>query len=346
MVATIEQCIVPAPRARWNAIYSGDPTALPDQSPFWLDHVCALKRCTDASRYYRLNTGQELVLPMVALRGRRLASLPYSWGMGGVLSETALDAAAIKAVFDDLAAIDALQVGVWPNPLQGALWAEAAPPTALIRARRAEILDLSGGFDTVWRERIASRTRNYFNRAEKAGLRIVKGNRPELVAVFYGLYEKSILRWAEQTNEPQWLARWRLHRMDPMEKLQKMATMLADRCAIWIAYSGDAPAAGIVVIQDTNANYLRGAMDRDLAGPTHANEYLHLLAIRAACEAGCHYYQMGESGVDGTALSHFKQRFGAVSYDYADYVIERLPLRKTDLALRRTVKRLIGYRGE
>lgn len=343
MSTQVVEWLSPAPRDRWTRIYNADPTALPDQSPFWLDHVCALRGCTDASRYYRFEDGVELVLPMVAIGRRYLGSLPYSWGMGGALCASPLSAEQVKAVFDDLARLPVLQIGVWPNPLQGECWRLAAPAHAFARKRRAEILDLAGGFETVWQERITARTRNYFNRAEKAGVTLEKGNRPDLVAQFYTLYETSILRWAQRNSEPQWLALWRLRQADPLEKLERMAAILGKHCTIWLAFARGVPAAGIIVIKDTNAHYMRGAMDRNIAGPAHANEYLHVLAIQDACETGCNYYQMGESGTND-ALTHFKLRFGAVSYQYEDYHLERLPLRRLDVVLRSLVKRMIGYR--
>ncbi|GGA38928.1 hypothetical protein GCM10011499_05420 [Pelagibacterium lentulum] len=171
------------------------------------------------------------------------------------------------------------------------------------------------------------------------------GNGPDLVEKFYMLYEASILRWAQQAGELQWLAQWRLRHIDPLDKFKGMAQMLGDRCGIWLACAGSKPAAGIIVIKDKNAHYMRGAMDRDIAGPSHANEYLHVLAIRDACEKGCNYYQMGESGTS-KPLTHFKRRFGAVSYDYEDYHLERLPLLRMDMTMRSLVKRVIGYRGE
>jgi len=345
MSVQLVECISPAHRDVWTRIYNADRTALPDQSPFWLDHVCALRKCTDASRYYRFSNGTELVLPLVAKGRRHVASYPYSWGIGGVVSTAPLSPVLIRAIFEDLANIGALQVGIWPNPLQGKVWKDATPANAFVRKRQAEVLDLSGGFDVVWRERITSRTRNYFNRAEKAGLTLHHGNGPDLVEKFYMLYEASILRWAQQAGEPQWLAQWRLRHIDPLDKFKGMAQMLGDRCGIWLACAGSKPAAGIIVIKDKNAHYMRGAMDRDIVGPSHANEYLHVLAIRDACEKGCNYYQMGESGTS-KPLTHFKRRFGAVSYDYEDYHLERLPLLRMDMTMRSLVKRVIGYRGE
>jgi hypothetical protein len=84
-------------------------------------------------------------------------------------------------------------------------------------------------------------------------------------------------------------------------------------------------------------------MDKDRAGPLRANYLLHRVAIEAACEVGCGFYDFGESGASA-ALAQFKTRFGARAAPYHEYLVERLPLTETDRALRGAVKRVIGFR--
>jgi lipid II:glycine glycyltransferase (peptidoglycan interpeptide bridge formation enzyme) len=98
-----------------------------------------------------------------------------------------------------------------------------------------------------------------------------------------------------------------------------------------------------VVLQGTNAHYTRGAMDREVAAPTHANAALQWKAISDAAAAGCAWYHMGESGTS-SSLARFKERFGARPYDYAEYRFERLPLTTLDHLARGAVKRVIGFR--
>ncbi len=64
------------------------------------------------------------------------------------------------------------------------------------------------------------------------------------------------------------------------------------------------------------ARYMRGAMDRDLAAPSRANDALHLAAIEQACAAGCTRYHFGETGTS-ESLARFKERFGGVPVDHA-----------------------------
>ncbi len=83
-------------------------------------------------------------------------------------------------------------------------------------------------------------------------------------------------------------------------------------------------------------------MDQDLAGPTLANYLLHKMAIEEACQAGCRYYHMGETGTS-RPLAQFKTHFGAHEIPYAEYRLERLPISKLDRGLRTIVKGVIGF---
>ncbi len=122
-----------------------------------------------------------------------------------------------------------------------------------------------------------------------------------------------------------------------------MATTLREACHIWVAWADGQPAAAIVVLQAANANYTRGMMDKELAGPTRANYLLHQLAIEDACNAGCRYYNMGESGTS-PSLAQFKTRFGARPRPYTEFHIERLPITALDRRARGIVKRIVGFR--
>ena len=51
---------------------------------------------------------------------------------------------------------------------------------------------------------------------------------------------------------------------------------------------------------------------------------------------------MGETG-DNKNLASFKERFGAVAYDYCEYRYERVPALAIDRGTRTMVKRLIKF---
>lgn len=345
---SVLRIISPAPREVWQAVLAQDRSALVSQSPEWLDCICAAEAYADASRLYEFADGRQAVLPLVRRRNLPAAlaveaSPPYGWGFGGLLSTAPLEVEAVAAIFADLARQPALHIGLRPNPLHAAAWRSAAPPAAMALARCAHVLDLTGGFEQVWAQRFSSDTRRKIRKAEQAGLRVERDTDGRLLPVFYELFLESLDRWAEQQHEPKRLARWRGRQRDPLSKFRLMRDQLGEAFRLWVAWSGEQPAAAILVLQGANAHYTRGAMNKVLAGATYANYLLHRLAIEEACRAGSRSYHMGETGAS-KPLAQFKGHFGATPYTYAEYRLERLPLSRVDAALRRLIKQLIGFK--
>jgi hypothetical protein len=343
---TASGVISPAPREVWRDVYKADPNALPYQAPEWVDLLCSIWGYEDASRLYQLPGGRVAVLPMVRSRligvTLREASFPPAWGMGGLLASGDLRESDVAAAFADLASRRVARISLRPNPLAGRLWEAARPRNVVKVPRLAHVLDLEGGFDQVWRRRFTGTARTAVRKAERSGLSVERDTSGRLLPVHYELFERSLDRWAGQQHEPRALARWRGHRRDPLAKLTAMADWLGDGCRLWVAWLDGRPAASILVVHDRNANYTRGAMDKDLAGPTRANYLLHRLAIEDACAAGCRYYHMGETG-ESKSLAQFKTRFGARPYPYAEYHLEVIPFTAIDTTLRSALKRMIGF---
>jgi hypothetical protein len=340
--------VTPVPDDVWAEVLASDPESLAFQTVSWLDAICSLGTWSDASRLYELRGRRWFLLPLVR-RARWpaavawQASLPASWGMGGVVGPDQPQPHELAEIFADLRRQPVLRTSVRPNPLQDKAWAAARPSNVVRVPRLAHVLDLTGGFDEVWTTRFKSVARTAVRKAEKAGLVVECDTTGQLVPAYYRLYELSLQRWASRQNEPHALALWRGRRRDSERKLAAIAHSLGDKCRIWLARLGERPVAGILVVHGANASYTRGAMDVDLAGPTRANYLLHKCAIEDACAQGCRRYHMGETGTS-QHLAQFKTRFGAVGVPYAEYHVERLPLTAADRRLRRGVKTVIGFR--
>ncbi len=338
----------PAPRALWRELLRADPEALPTQSPEWLDCLCALERYEDASRFYTFEDGQHLLLPLVTRRGLPSAlsvqsSFPHAWGMGGVISRGEVTKEHLVAVFADLAATPSLSVSLLPNPRHGALWRAAAPTGVTRIPRRAHVIDLEGGFEKVWAERFSKNTRTAVRKAERLGVEVESDTTGRLVPIFYGLYRRSIDRWAEQQREPRWLAHRRANWRDPFDKLEHIAEYLGASSRVWVAWHRGQPVAASLMLIGTNSDEIMGAMDKPLAAPLNANDLLQKAVIEDACRAGCRYHHLGESGAS-VGLARFKERFGAQAYPYEEYCLERFPVSKLDIGLRSVIKRVIGFK--
>ncbi len=338
----------PAPRAVWSDIVAADPDGLAFQTPEWIDALCAGGAYRDASRMYEFADGQTAVLPMVCSIGLPAAlsyqaSMPASWGMGGLAVRGKLETKHVTAVLADLVRSPALRTSIRINPLHQKTWEAACPPQVWVKPMLAHVLDLSGGFERVWKERFTGETRTAVRKAERAGLVVELDTSGRLIPAFYQLFELSVARWAGMQNEPLALARWRAHRRDPVQKFQAIARAIGTAFRLWMAWKDGQPAAAILVLLGKNASYTRGAMDVDLAGPARANQLLHRLAIEDACQAGCRYYHMGETG-ESSSLAQFKSRFGAAAVPYGEYWIEKLPISRVERGLRGAVKMAIGFK--
>lgn len=342
------QVTCPAPREVWHELLQQDSEVLPLQSPEWIDCICTLAGYKDASRLYEFSDGQQLVMPAVKRKGfpefvSVQASLPDGWGWGGVIAKRNLTPEDLAAVFEDLSRSFFLSMSICPNPRHGELWKTALPEGIKAVPRRAHVLDLEGGFDRIWKERFASKTRNKMRNAEKANLRVECDTTGRLVPVFYELFRRSVDRWAEQQHEPRWLAHRRADMHDPIAKIQLISRVMGKACRIYVAWHEGLPVAAAVVLLGSNADYTMGAMDKERAAPVYANDLIQKLAIEDACQAGCRYYHMGESGVS-VGMSEFKERLGAQVYPYDAYRLERFPVSELEKGLRRVVKRAIGFK--
>ena len=112
---------------------------------------------------------------------------------------------------------------------------------------------------------------------------------------------------------------------------------------VWVAWKDRRPAACMIVLLGANASDIRGAMDKELAGPTNANDLLQWLAIENACRAGCRRYHLGESG-PSHSLAHFKEKFGARPVPYVEYAFESIPFVRADTLIRAAVKRTLRFK--
>jgi lipid II:glycine glycyltransferase (peptidoglycan interpeptide bridge formation enzyme) len=205
------------------------------------------------------------------------------------------------------------------------------------------VLELEGGKDEVWGARFASSARRAVRKAERAGLEIECGSGERQLEAFRDLFDRSVERWAQAQHEPRMLARLRARLRDPPRKFRAIAAAIGPSLRVWVARRDGTPVASILVLLGGDAHYTRGAMDKELIGPTAANELLHWLAIGEACEAGCRRYHMGETG-SSRPLARFKEKLGARPLPYADYRFERLPLTRADAAVRGLVKRALRFR--
>jgi hypothetical protein len=338
----------PVPGNAWDRVFRSDPGAVVTQSLAWRGAVLADGRYRDVSRLYEFGSGRRIVLPLVRRRHTTAwtgttASWPHAWGVGGpICQDGKVGVAEAAAVLADLADSTLAADVRLPDGADDA-WVTAARGYQVDK-RAVHMLDLTGGFSEVWSHRFRGTARTAVRKAERSRVEVQVDRSGQALDVFFELYEKSIQRWAAMQHEPVMLTRWRTIRATSPRMLAAVSRQFGEACEIWVARANGAPIAAIVVLRaGSNAKYWRGAMDKELATPVRANEYLHSLAIEEACRGGCRVYEMGQSR-PGSSLAAFKEKLGATLQSGYTLRAERLPL---DAARRRTrdaVKTLIGFR--
>ncbi len=228
-----------------------------------------------------------------------------------------------------------------PNPVQVDLWRGF---TGMRRVpTEAHVIDLSGLLDAVSKQFNRNARRN-LKTAQQEGVEIEIDRTGRLLGEFFAMYEMSASRWARQQNEPQWLARLRYSRQDPIEKWQRICAHLGPQCAILIARVDGRPAAGGILLFGEDAHYTRAAMDQEIAGPTRASDALEWEVIKEAAASGARWLHLGHSATPGVAA--FKERFGATRVEYDWFVSERIPFSRANTAIRGLVKRVVGFDEE
>jgi hypothetical protein len=173
-------------------------------------------------------------------------------------------AAQTHALIQEIRRRPGLRTRIMVGDDDAAVWASVTPDTIYSTARTAQVLDLHGGFSTVWSERFTSKVRSNARKAERRGVVVESDNTGRLVPVFDELYRSSVDRWAQQRGHPLSLMRWRAQRSEPRSKFETVARMMGERCTVWIAWRGGEPLAGIFVLtRGPRATYWRGVWIRN-----------------------------------------------------------------------------------
>jgi CelD/BcsL family acetyltransferase involved in cellulose biosynthesis len=336
--------VSPAPREAWRQLLSIDPGALPTQTPEWTDLLCRTRGWTDASRLYEFPGGRRFVLPLLArgAGGRRWSeeSMPGGFGYGGTLGSCGEPSVAeARTILADLARRPVLRASVAPSPLAAAGWTAAAPPGTHAVPYLAHVLDLDGGWDTVWTQRFRPRIRRDVRKARQQGLDVQTGPDSGVVAAFAELRRRSVERWARTRGHPLWLARQVERQRDRVGLLDAAIDSLGPMVRTWTArLHGEPVAVNVVLRFDEQAYGWLSVMDQELAQRTQAGVLLLSLAIEDACEAGARWFQLGESD-PGSGVAAFKERFGGVPVPWSALFLERIPVTATGRQVRVLARR-------
>lgn len=323
----------PVPAGVWQRVAGADPSTMPFQTSAWRDCVCSGGTWRDASRLYELGNGRRLIL-MAARRNvpglpAVEASWPHGWGTGGVLAPGGVRPDEVDLVCADIAGHRLLSATVRPAFGAAPAWSVARHGAPAI-ARKVHVAYLDKPFEDYWARTVPAKVRSNLRAArrhlERAGITMTAGNSPELVRAFYDTYLAWALWRARQRKVPVALARWQARRAEPFAKFATVAGVLGADCLIQVAWQ-DGRAVGAAISLRTGGSAVGWRMyaDRSLPARFRLTEVLIADSLRYACESGCEYLEMGESG-GKESLASVKSRYGGQVFPLAEYYHERLPL--------------------
>jgi hypothetical protein len=321
--------VSPAPREIWHEVLDADPGATALQTP---NYCAAVVRCTggrDASRYYLLPDGRRLVLPLVRLRSTPglsvLADFPGGFGHGSLLATDGLQADDVRTVVDDLRR-HVLSARLGGGHHTAEQWSAGLSPGVLEVPRRVDVIDLDGGWEEVFGRGFSRSARYNVRKAERAGVEVERDTSGRLIPVFYSLYLAWLDRWIPRCGLPPAIARYSALRQEPRLKFQTVATMIGEECRVFVAWHRGRPVAScITLVHGQHAIGWRSYSIKELAAPVCANNLVQARALADACEAGCRFFDLGQSG-DVASLHSYKSSLGSTPRRVVDLRIERPPV--------------------
>lgn len=357
-VAEVAEVITPAPLPEWRQLLAADPDATVQQTPEYASAVRSASGTTDVSRLYRLADGRRLLVPLVRRRiGPGVAvdaDYPRGYGHGGLLADGGLRDGDVAGVLADLRRRDG-RTRVVSTSLDGHhptadRWPAAeADVVGVIRSRRrVEVVDLSDGFDAVWRHGFSKAVRRNVARAEKLGVRLECDTTGRLVPAFYEVYLGWVAERAEESPLPASVTLALARRRESLAKFRSVSDLLGSRCRVWIAWYRDRPVAcSMTLWHGRHAMGWRGYSIKSVAAPVAANTAISVAEIEDAALEGCQTFDLGQSsGLPG--LLRYKASLGARPREVVDLRIESPSITRLRAARSRaqgSLERLLAARS-
>ena len=188
--------------------------------------------------------------------------------------------------------------------------------------RRVEVLDLGQGFEALKARTFSRNLRYHARRAERAGVEVQVDTTGRLVPVFHQIYRTWVERWIPKSGLPPMVARRLALQQEPLKKFETVAAGLGEKCRVLVAWhKGQPVASAISLVHGQHAIGWRSYSIKELAAPVAANVLTQVTCVADACDSGCRYFDLGQSGGVAT-LQSYKNSFGATPHMVVDLRIE------------------------
>ena len=167
------------------------------------------------------------------------------------------------------------------------------PGLTVDRHYRTAVLDLPGGAEQVWKDRIPAKTRNQVRKGQKEGFALSTGH--DQLEAFHQVFHAHMRDLGSPAHSRRYY--------------ETMVEELGDRMDFLVLRDGDEVAAGALLLwtNGTAMNLHTVALRR--YNPRCPNYLLYWTMIEAACRRGCTRFDMGRSEADSNNI-RFKANWG------------------------------------
>lgn len=174
------------------------------------------------------------------------------------------------------------------------------------------VLDLQGGADAVWRERLKGKTRNQIRKGMKEGFSVTCGL--DQAEAFYRVFHAHMRDLGSPAHG--------------LRFYESIARLLGDRADFLVVRDGDEPAAGALLfrVNETAMNYHTVALRQ--YNRRCPNYLIYWTMIEQSCQRGCRWFDMGRSEKESSVLD-FKMNWNPkvvpLNYNYYLRKLKKAP---------------------
>jgi FemAB-related protein (PEP-CTERM system-associated) len=177
---------------------------------------------------------------------------------------------------------------------------------------RSAILDLTGGADTVWKDRIPAKTRNQVRKGQKENFTISTGH--DQLDAFYQVFHEHMRDLGSPAHSRRYY--------------ETIVEELGDRMTFLVVRDGDELAAGALLFWTNGTAMNLHTVALRKFNSRCPNYLIYWTMIEAACARGCTRFDMGRSEADSNNIK-FKANWGTtvstLHYNYYLRTLKEIP---------------------
>ncbi|MDH3214726.1 MAG: GNAT family N-acetyltransferase [Candidatus Krumholzibacteria bacterium] len=165
-----------------------------------------------------------------------------------------------------------------------------------------QLLDLRGGFESVWSSQFDKSKRRQTRKAKREGIEILVSRSPDEVRQYHSIYAQRCVEWQQRMRYPESL-------------FVELVRTGGERVKLFLARAGDTILGGHLNFYFGDTVIAWNGVTTVDSRSTQVSTLLYSTCIRHACENGYRRYNLGAS-LGKESLMLYKESLGGVQYPY------------------------------